>query len=81
MKMSQKDQEKVIWDQMWSSLGIPILGPGSQSRATLKLLSLTYIVYTLKIVSTSRVVCSDDNDPFTPLRISSSSSTGNTTTA
>ncbi|TQE07000.1 hypothetical protein C1H46_007390 [Malus baccata] len=90
MKASQKDQEKVIWDQMRSSTGTPIPGPGSQSRATPKLLvwlilfvSLTYIVYTLKLVSTSRAACSDDSDPFNPLRISSSSSSSsaNTTTA
>ncbi|BFG31771.1 hypothetical protein CerSpe_180460 [Prunus speciosa] len=86
MKAGQKDQEKVIWDQMRSSTGTPIPGPGSQSRATPKLLvwlilcvSLTYIVYTLKLVSTSRAACSDENDPFNPVRLSSSTSTATAT--
>ena len=70
--MKGKDSgEKVIWDQMRSSSGTPLHGPGSQSRATPKLLiwlilfvSLTYIVYTLKLVSHSRAACSDGDDIF-----------------
>ncbi|KAJ9173642.1 hypothetical protein P3X46_016758 [Hevea brasiliensis] len=61
MKVTQKDSEKIIWDQMRSPSGNPISGPGSQTRILPKLMvwlilfvSLTYVVYTLKLVATSR---------------------------
>lgn len=87
MKMTQKDSEKVIWEQMRSqSVGTPIAGSGQQSRVLPRLLvwlilfvSVTYIVYTLKLVSTSRAC---DDEPFSNPRhhvSSSSSSTTNTT--
>lgn len=60
---------------MRSSSGTPLHGPGSQSRATPKVLiwlilfvSLTYIVYTLKLVSHSRAACSDGDDIFSTPR-------------
>lgn len=69
MKVPQKDSEKIIWDQMRSSSGNPIAVPGAQgTRALPKLMvwlilfvSVTYIVYTLKLVSTSRAC---DDEPF-----------------
>lgn len=70
-----KGTEKVIWDQMRSpTSGTPNAGSGPQSRTQPKLLvwlilvvSLTYIVYTLKLVSTSRAPC--DNEPFSSRRL------------
>ncbi|XP_031253493.1 uncharacterized protein LOC116111430 [Pistacia vera] len=58
-----KDSEKPMWDQiqMRSPSGNPLTGTGSSSRAGPKLMvwlilfvSVTYVVYTLKLVSTSR---------------------------
>ncbi|PRQ17612.1 hypothetical protein RchiOBHm_Chr7g0196881 [Rosa chinensis] len=81
--LNKDSGEKVIWDQMRSSTGNPLPGPGSQSpRATPKLLvwlilfvSVTYIVYTLKLVSTSRAACDDVDDPFsTPRHITTTTS-------
>ncbi|KAH7513892.1 uncharacterized protein LOC107430210 [Ziziphus jujuba] len=79
MKVTQKDPEKVIWDQMRSPSGNPISVPGSQSRALPKLMvwlilfvSVTYVVYTLKLVSNSR---SCDHEPFSrPHRLATSTS-------
>ncbi|CAK9156591.1 unnamed protein product [Ilex paraguariensis] len=66
MKMAQKDSEKILWDQMKSPPCMPIPVPGSQNRALPKLMvwlilfvSATYVVYTLKLVSSSRA-CDDD---------------------
>ncbi|XP_037496001.1 uncharacterized protein LOC105645766 isoform X2 [Jatropha curcas] len=68
MKVSTKDSEKIIWDQMRSPSGNPISGTGSQTRILPKLMvwlilfvSLTYVVYTLKLVATSRAC---DHEPF-----------------
>ncbi|XP_062027476.1 uncharacterized protein LOC133743521 [Rosa rugosa] len=82
--LNKDSGEKVIWDQMRSSTGNPLPGPGSQSprAATPKLLvwlilfvSVTYIVYTLKLVSTSRAACDDVDDPFsTPRHITTTTS-------
>jgi hypothetical protein len=81
MKAGQKELEKGIWDQMRSpSVGTPKAGSGQQSRALPKILvwlilsvSVTYMVYTLKLVSTSRAC---DDEPFSNPRhrLSSSSS-------
>lgn len=56
-----KDSEKVLWDQMKSPTGIHIPGLNSHSRPSSKLLlfliffvSFTYILYTLKLLSSSR---------------------------
>ncbi|KAJ4712028.1 Beta-1,3-N-acetylglucosaminyltransferase lunatic fringe [Melia azedarach] len=63
---TQKDLEKPIWDQMRSPSGNPIPGTGSSTRPAPKLMvwlilfvSVTYVVYTLKLVSTSRA-CEDE---------------------
>ncbi|GFZ06704.1 transferring glycosyl group transferase [Actinidia rufa] len=60
MKMNQKDSEKVGWDQM---------SVGSQNRAMPKLMvwlflfvSVTYVVYTLKLLSSSSYRGCDDGD-------------------
>lgn len=66
MKAGQKELEKGIWDQMRSpSVGTP---RGQQTRPLPKILvwlilsvSVTYMVYTLKLVSTSRAC---DDEPF-----------------
>ncbi|KAG7953027.1 hypothetical protein I3843_12G089900 [Carya illinoinensis] len=81
MKGAQKDSEKLIWESMRSpSGGNPIIGSGQQYRALPKFLvwlilfvSATYIVYTLKLVSTSRT-CEDEPFPNPRTHISSSSS-------
>ena len=65
MKAAQKDSEKLIWEHVRSptSGGTPIAGGGAaaQSRTLPKLLvllilfvSVTYVVYTLKLLTTSR---------------------------
>ncbi|CAK9141935.1 unnamed protein product [Ilex paraguariensis] len=66
MKVNQKDSEKLLWDQMRSSSCKAIPVTGSQNRALPKLLlwlilfvSATYVVYTLKLVGSSRA-CDDD---------------------
>ncbi|PSS04197.1 Glycoprotein-N-acetylgalactosamine 3-beta-galactosyltransferase [Actinidia chinensis var. chinensis] len=60
MKMNQKDSEKVGWDHM---------SVGSQNRAMPKLMvwlflfvSVTYVVYTLKLLSSSSYRGCDDGD-------------------
>lgn len=81
MKVTQKDSEKVVWDPMRSPSGNPISGPGSQSRGLPKLMvwlilfvSVTYVVYTLKLVSNSRAC---DDEPFSrPHRLASSDTLG-----
>lgn len=58
MKLSQKDPEKLIWDQMRSPTSVNVVG-SNQSRAFFPKLmlwlilsvSVTYLVYTLKLVS------------------------------
>ncbi|CAN0910460.1 hypothetical protein LINGRAHAP2_LOCUS26299 [Linum grandiflorum] len=70
MKSSQKDPEKLIWDQMRSpSHPNSISGPVSQARILPKLMvslllfvTITYVFYTLKLVSTSQ---SCNHEPFT----------------
>ncbi|XP_043717353.1 uncharacterized protein LOC122665303 isoform X2 [Telopea speciosissima] len=59
MKGTPKDPEKLLWDQMKSSSANPIVVSSVQSRALPKLMiwlmvfiCVTYIVYTLKLVST-----------------------------
>ncbi|KAA8520859.1 hypothetical protein F0562_011532 [Nyssa sinensis] len=63
---NQKDSEKIIWDQMRSPSGNPLGVSGSQNRTLPKLMvwlilfvSVTYVVYTLKLISSSRA-CDDD---------------------
>ena len=62
MKVNQKDSEKVGWDQV---------AVGSQNRAMPKLMvwlilfvSITYVVYTLKLLSSSSSRGCDDGDPL-----------------
>ncbi|KAI5655437.1 hypothetical protein M9H77_32624 [Catharanthus roseus] len=66
MKGMQKDTEKMIWDQMRSPSGTPIMMGGSQNRALPKFMvwlilfvSATYVVYTMKLLNTTRS-CDDD---------------------
>lgn len=66
MKGGQKDTEKIIWDQMRSPSGAPIVMGGSQNRALPKFMvwlvlfvSATYVVYTMKLLNTPRS-CDDD---------------------
>lgn len=75
MKVSQKDTEKM----MMMNLGTPNAGSGPQSRVLPRLLlwlilfvTVTYVVYTLRLVSTSRAC---DHEPFSnPRRQISSTS-------
>ncbi|KAL6986296.1 hypothetical protein U1Q18_019664 [Sarracenia purpurea var. burkii] len=68
MKMTQKDLEKVGWDPMRNPSGAgAIAAAGSQNRALPKFMvwlilfvSVTYVVYTLKLVSSSSRSCDDD---------------------
>jgi len=76
---TQKDPDKIIWDQMRSPSSTLI--SGSQNRTLPKLMvwlilfvSVTYVVYTLKLVSTSRAC---NNEPFTTNRHLSSISNNN----
>ncbi|KAL5747537.1 hypothetical protein ACOSP7_024540 [Xanthoceras sorbifolium] len=79
MKVNQKDSEKPIWDQMRTQSGNPIPVNGSSTRPLPKLMvwlilfvSVTYFVYTLKLVSTPRGC---DEEPFAATsRIRSSTS-------
>ncbi|XP_042517568.1 uncharacterized protein LOC122091618 [Macadamia integrifolia] len=78
MKGTPKDSEKLVWDQMRSNSGNPIGVSSSPSRYLSKLMvwlivfiSLTYIVYTLKLVSTS---CNCNEDSLGPLHLRSTSS-------
>ncbi|XP_028767485.1 uncharacterized protein LOC114731776 [Neltuma alba] len=77
MKATQKDSQKLIWDETRSPSASPMAGAATHSRTLPKLLvwlilfvSVTYIVYTLKLVSTSRAC---DDGPFSTDRLSSSS--------
>ncbi|XP_022736322.1 uncharacterized protein LOC111289493 isoform X2 [Durio zibethinus] len=72
MKDSKKDSEKVVWDQiqMRSPSGNPLV-PGPSTRPLPKLMvwlilfvSVTYVVYTLKLLTTSAQQTCDDS-PFT----------------
>ncbi|KAJ6962372.1 hypothetical protein NC652_001130 [Populus alba x Populus x berolinensis] len=76
---TQKDPEKIIWDQMRSPSSTLI--SGSPTRTLPKLMvwlilfvSVTYVVYTLKLVSASRAC---NNEPFTTNRHLSSISNNN----
>lgn len=67
MKVNQKDSEKLIWDQMRSPSGTPLSVTTPQNRALPKLMvwlilfvSATYVVYTLKLVSSSHSCDNDD---------------------
>ncbi|KAL9387019.1 hypothetical protein Peur_020143 [Populus x canadensis] len=68
MKLNaQKDPEKIIWDQMRNPSANPISGPQTRTLPKLMvwlilLVSVSYVVYTFKLVSTSRA-CNDE--PFT----------------
>ncbi|CAN1254028.1 hypothetical protein LINPERPRIM_LOCUS8510 [Linum perenne] len=69
MKVNQKDPEKIIWDQMRSPAHA---NPGSPARILPKLMvwllffvTITYVFYTLKLVSTSQS-CNDE--PFSSTR-------------
>ncbi|KAL7167591.1 hypothetical protein ACSBR2_038115 [Camellia fascicularis] len=66
MKVTQKDSEKVGWDQMRNPSGPPI-SSGSQNRILPKFMVwlilfvlVSYVVYTLKLVSSSSRACDDD---------------------
>lgn len=66
MKVNHKDSENLGWDQMRSSSANPISVTVAQARTLPKLMvwlilfvSATYVVYTLKLLSTSRA-CDDD---------------------
>ncbi|KAL6979559.1 hypothetical protein U1Q18_021220 [Sarracenia purpurea var. burkii] len=73
MKVTQKDSEKVVSDQMRSASAPPFVAAGEKNRALPKFMvclllfvSVTYVVYTLKLVSSSFRGC--DNDPsFSPI--------------
>ncbi|KAJ8768546.1 hypothetical protein K2173_022653 [Erythroxylum novogranatense] len=72
MKVTQKDTEKLIWEQMRSPSANSLSGTASQARHLPKLIvwlilfvSLTYFVYTLKLVSTSRAC---NHEPFSTHR-------------
>ncbi|PON42599.1 hypothetical protein PanWU01x14_280520 [Parasponia andersonii] len=78
MKATQKDSEKVIWDQVRSPSGNPIVVPGSQTRPVPKLLfflmlfvCVIYVVYTLQLISTSRAAGCDDEIFTGPHRLAS----------
>ncbi|XP_052171120.1 uncharacterized protein LOC127787222 [Diospyros lotus] len=67
MKLTQKDSDKVIWDQMRSPSGTPIAVAASPNRALPKFMvwiilfvSVSYVIYTLKLVSSSSRSCDDD---------------------
>ncbi|KAK7358586.1 hypothetical protein VNO77_00520 [Canavalia gladiata] len=76
--MGEKESEKLIWEHIRNpASGTPIAGTAAQSRTLPKLLvllilfvSVTYVVYTLKLISTSRA-CKDA--PFSTDTLSSSS--------
>ncbi|CAL1401186.1 unnamed protein product [Linum trigynum] len=66
MKGNQKDPEKIIWDQMRNPNFVA--APGSPARILPKLMvwlvlfvTVTYVFYTLKLLSTSQAC---DDDPF-----------------
>ncbi|GFP88918.1 hypothetical protein PHJA_001035500 [Phtheirospermum japonicum] len=66
MKFAQNSPEKLIWDSMRSPSGASMAA--SQAKALPKLMvwlilfvSATYVVYTLKLVSSSYSSCNEDN--------------------
>lgn len=68
MKVTQKDTEKLIWDQMRNPSGTPISATSTQTRALPKLMvwiilfvSATYVIYTLKLANSRP--CDDDIFP------------------
>ncbi|XWS38317.1 hypothetical protein CRYUN_Cryun19dG0121400 [Craigia yunnanensis] len=72
MKDAKKDSEKVVWDQiqMRSAQGNPLI-PGPSTRPIPKLMvwlilfvSVTYVIYTLKLLTTSAQQTCEDT-PFT----------------
>ncbi|KAF4401689.1 hypothetical protein G4B88_000737 [Cannabis sativa] len=70
MKITHKDSEKVVWDQMRSSSGNSIVM--GQSRPLPKIIfclmlfvCVTYVVYTLKLITNSSVVACDDESLYT----------------
>ncbi|KAF5734797.1 hypothetical protein HS088_TW15G00290 [Tripterygium wilfordii] len=72
MKVTHKDSEKIVWDPMRSLSGNPLTVSGAQTRTLPKLMawlilvvSATYVVYTLKLVSTSRA-CNHEAFPVHP---------------
>ncbi|XP_010676434.2 uncharacterized protein LOC104892257 [Beta vulgaris subsp. vulgaris] len=81
MKASQKETEKLIWDQMRSpsSVGSPHQNKGLFPKLLLWLIlsvSVTYLVYTLKLVSNPHSCHVDTDNPFhTHLRLPLSNST------
>ncbi|KAL3652722.1 hypothetical protein CASFOL_002403 [Castilleja foliolosa] len=79
MKLAQNNTEKLIYDSMRSSSGASMAA--SQAKALPKLMvwlilfiSATYIVYTLKLVSSSYSPCNDIDSPHQNDIVSSSSS-------
>ncbi|CAL0312631.1 unnamed protein product [Lupinus luteus] len=65
MKVSLKDSEKLIWEQMRTPTSVTATHCKTLPKLLLLLIlfvSLTYVVYTLKLVSTSRA-CNNDS-PF-----------------
>ncbi|XP_057416401.1 uncharacterized protein LOC130710997 [Lotus japonicus] len=70
MKMAEKEAEKLIWEHVRSPKSATTAINGPQSRTLHKLLflliffvSLTYVIYTLKLISTSRS-CHHTETPF-----------------
>ncbi|KAL2235175.1 UNVERIFIED_CONTAM: hypothetical protein Sindi_1249700 [Sesamum indicum] len=70
MKVAESNSEKFIWDSMRSPSGAPIAVSASQSKPFPKLMlwlilfvSATYIVYTMKLLSSSHHSCGADNFP------------------
>ncbi|KAL0408158.1 UNVERIFIED_CONTAM: hypothetical protein Sradi_1750200 [Sesamum radiatum] len=70
MKVAQSNSEKFIWDSMRSPSGAPIAVSASQSKPFPKLMvwlilfvSATYMVYTVKLLSSSHHSCGADNFP------------------
>lgn len=68
MKVTQRDSEKVVWDQMRNPSSMtPITVMGLSNRTMPKFMtwlilfvSVTYIIYTLKLVSSNSRSCDDD---------------------
>ncbi|KAL0297598.1 UNVERIFIED_CONTAM: hypothetical protein Sradi_6811900 [Sesamum radiatum] len=70
MKVAQSNSEKFIWDSVRSPSGAPIAVSASQSKPFPKLMvwlilfvSATYMVYTMKLLSSSHHSCGADNFP------------------
>ncbi|KAL2902607.1 Glycoprotein-N-acetylgalactosamine 3-beta-galactosyltransferase 1 [Bienertia sinuspersici] len=71
MKASHKDPEKLIWDQMRSPSSVTVVGSNQNKAIFPKLMlwlilcvSVTYLVYTLKLVSNPHSCDADNNNPF-----------------